>query len=144
MRNHAVVEVHHHISEAKASEGTKACREGYIHRPLNGETDEKVPAEEADGPGDTNFRLSLLREHHEDVHDEEDAGDNREGSHDEEQLRGLRPEPLRLRDTFLLDLLYREVPAMFRNDEPKVERHAIRVDNSIRNSSPVRHFDGVD
>src|SRR3989304_328651 len=87
----ALEEVHHDVPEAEAREGPEGRRGRRVHGPLEGECDEEVPPEEADGAGDPHLGLPLLREHEEDVHDEENPREDREGSHDEEQLRRVLP-----------------------------------------------------
>ena len=139
-----VEEVHHDVPEAETREGPERRRDDGVERPLEGERRQEVRPKEADRARDAELRLPLLREHHEDVHDEEDAREDAERSHDEEQLGRVASDLHGLGDFVRLDRLDAEGEVAGRDAEPQVLRHAIGIRDAVRDASEIRDADQVD
>ena len=144
VRHELVEEVDHHVAEADPREGPEGRGDDRVERPLQGEGRQQVLPEEAEGPRDAEFRFPLLREHDEDVHDEEDAREDPEGSHHEEQFRRIAADLDGLGDAVRLHGVDAQVEVVDRDAQAEVRRDVVRDPEAVRDSSDVRDAHLVD
>ena len=144
VRHELVEEVDHHVAQADSREGPEGRGDDCVERPLEGEGRQEILPKKAEGPRDAEFRLPLLREHDEDVHDEEDAREDPEGSHDEEQLRRIAADLDGLGDAVRLHGVDAQVEVVDRDAQAEVRRDVVRDPEAVRDSSDVRDPDLVD
>ena len=90
-------------AEADADHHPERGRDDGVHPPLGRERAHEVGAAHADGAGHPHLRLALGREHHEQVHEQEQPGEDAEAAHGGEHGRealarrvgGVEQRPLR-------------------------------------------------
>src|SRR5207244_12637386 len=104
-----------------------------------------VSAEEANRSRDSQFRLALLGQHDEDVHDQEDARQDPEGAHDQEQFRRGPTDLDRLCDSARLRLLDDESNKTMAGDaETEVLSDLVREGDAFHDPADIRDPDQVD
>ena len=144
VRHQSVEEVDHHVSEAQSGEGTERRCDDRVERPLEREGGEQVSAEEADRAGDPQFRLALLGQHDEDVHDQENAREDSEGAHDQEELRRGATDLDRLCDSARLRILDAEGQMVARDTETEILCDLVRDRDTLHDPADIRDPDQVD